>query len=180
MLPAGPLMIEHRLIERMVALLESNRKRMDQTNKIDPDFLLTAAEFFRTYADRCHHGKEEDILFVELNGKELDKEHQRIMDELTEEHIIARTNVRNLTAASERYEEGDLAAAEEILKLVGNLISLYPSHIEKEDKHFFLPVMDYFSRKEQMDMLHRFWEFDERLIHRVYGDIVEKFESGGN
>ena len=36
--------------------------------------------------------------------------------------------------------------------------------------------MDYFSKKEQLDMVYRFWEFDERLIHRVYGDIVKHFE----
>jgi hemerythrin-like domain-containing protein len=176
MLPAGPLMIEHRLIERMVAVLEAERKRMDRTNEIDPDFLLNAADFFRTYADHCHHGKEEDILFVELGGKKLEKEHQRIMEELTEEHITARNNVRLLTATSERYAVVDAAAAGEILEIVQTLVLLYPSHIEKEDKHFFIPIMEYFSRKEQMDMLHRFWEFDEKLIHRVYGDVVEKFE----
>jgi len=36
--------------------------------------------------------------------------------------------------------------------------------------------MDYFTKKEQMDILERFWEFDERLIHRVYGDIVVHHE----
>lgn len=170
-------MIEHRLIERMVALLENERKRIDRTNEVDPNFLLAAADFFRTYADRCHHGKEEDVLFVELGEKELEKEHQRIMDELTDEHVIARTNVRLLIDSSERYAGGDGAAAQEILETVETLTSLYPGHIEKEDKHFFLPVMEYFSKKEQMDMLHRFWEFDEKLIHRIYGDIVQNYES---
>jgi len=170
-------MIEHRLIERMVALLEKEMGRINRTNEVNAGFLLTAADFFRTYADRCHHGKEEDILFVDLGGKNLEKEHRKIMDELTEEHVTVRANVRLLIGASEKYAHGDDAAAKQILDVVDTLVSLYPAHIEKEDKHFFIPVMDYFTRKEQMDMLHRFWEFDEKLIHRVYGDIVEKFES---
>ena len=181
MLPAGPLMIEHRLIERMVDVLVAEEKRISEHNVPDTDLLLAAADFFRTYADRCHHGKEEDVLFVELESKSLAPELRQILDELIKEHTIARTNVRSLVDARQRLLEGKAEAAEEIQQVLGALTALYPAHIEKEDKRFFIPVMDYFSKKEQLDMVHRFWEFDERLIHRVYGDIVlhhEKISSG--
>lgn len=90
-------------------------------------------------------------------------------------------NVRKLVDARQRLLEGETGAAQEIQEILGILTALYPAHIEKEDRHFFLPVMDYFTKKEQLDMLHRFWEFDEKLIHHVYGDIVlhhEKISSG--
>ncbi|MDF1526906.1 MAG: hemerythrin domain-containing protein [bacterium] len=132
--------------------------------------------FFRTYADRCHHGKEEDILFRELQSKTLADEHLIILNELKGEHTIARTSVRSLADARQRLLRGKAKAAEEIQQVFGALTALYPAHIEKEDKRFFIPVMDYFSKKEQLDMVHRFWEFDERLIHRVYGDVVKRFE----
>jgi len=57
MLPAGPLMIEHRLIERMVSVLVAEQEKISKHNASDTDLLLAAADFFRTYADRCHHGK---------------------------------------------------------------------------------------------------------------------------
>ena len=176
MLPVGPLMIEHRLIERMVDLLVAEQEKINKHNAPDTDLLLAAADFFRTYADRCHHGKEEDILFLELQSKTLADEHLIILNELKDEHTIARTNVRSLVDALQRLLEGEAEAAEEIQQVLGTLTALYPAHIEKEDKRFFIPVMDYFSKKEQLDMVHRFWEFDERLIHRVYGDIVKHFE----
>ena len=176
MLPAGPLMIEHRLIERMVEVLVAEEERINKHNAPDMDLLLAAADFFRTYADRCHHGKEEDILFRELQSKTLTNGHLRILNELKDEHTIARTNVRSLVDARQRLLEGEAEAAEEIQQVLGTLTTLYPVHIEKEDKRFFIPVMDYFSKKEQLDMVHRFWEFDERLIHRVYGDVVKRFE----
>lgn len=176
MLPVGPLMIEHRLIERMVDLLVAEEKRINKNNVPDTDFLLAAADFFRTYADRCHHGKEEDILFEELQTKTLADEHGRILNELIDEHMTARTSVRELVDARQRFVEGEAKAAEEIQQILGILTALYPAHMEKEDKHFFMPVMDYFSKKEQLDMLHRFWEFDEKLIHKVYRDILERFE----
>ena len=34
--------------------------------EVDPVFIDTAVDFIRTYADRCHHGKEEDLLFKAL------------------------------------------------------------------------------------------------------------------
>jgi hemerythrin-like domain-containing protein len=181
MLPAGPLMVEHRLIERMVDLLVAEERKISKHNLPDTDFLLGAADFFRTYADRCHHGKEEDILFKELETKVLADEHTKILNELKEEHTTARTNVRRLTDARQRLLEGVAGSAEEVQEVLGILTALYPIHIEKEDRHFFLPVMDYFTKKEQLDMLHRFWEFDEKLIHNIYKDIVlhhEKLSSG--
>jgi len=178
MLPAGPLMIEHRLIERMVDLLFAEEERINQHNVPDTDFLLVASDFLRTYADRCHHGKEEDILFEELQTKTLADEHARILNELKDEHTTARINVRRLVDVRQRFFEGEAEAAEEIQQVLAVLTALYPAHIEKEDNHFFLQVMDYFTKKDQMDMLHRFWEFDEKLIHRVYGDIVKHIEEG--
>jgi len=169
-------MIEHRLIERMVDVLVAEQEKINRHNAPDTDLLLAAADFFRTYADRCHHGKEEDILFSELQSKALTDGHLRILNELKDEHTIARTNVRSLVDARQRLLEGEAGAAEEIQQVLGTLTTLYPVHIEKEDKLFFLEVMDYFTKKDQMDMLHRFWEFDERLIHRVYGDVVVHFE----
>ncbi len=63
MLPIGPLMIEHRLIERMIKVMQEGLQRMKTERKADPLFIETAVDFIRTYADQCHHGKEEDILF---------------------------------------------------------------------------------------------------------------------
>ena len=85
-------MHEHRLIERMVRLLQSELDRLSTEETLDPDFILAAVDFFRTYADRTHHGKE-DILFVALEKKTLDDGLRSIMDELIEEHIYARARV---------------------------------------------------------------------------------------
>lgn len=176
MLPIGSLMVEHRLIERMIKLLAAEKEKLGSTNDSDPDFILSVADFFQTYADRCHHGKEEDILFEELENKDLESEHRDIMEELKAEHVIAREKVQALRESRVKYLEGDPEAPKITYDIIGALIELYPGHIEKEDKHFFFRAMDYFSKKEQMDMLNRFWEFDEHLIHRLYRDVVERYE----
>lgn len=69
MMPVGPLMIEHRLIERMIEVIRKKIKIMRTEQAADTQFIEDAVEFIRIYADRCHHGKEEDILFRELDKK---------------------------------------------------------------------------------------------------------------
>ena len=62
----GPLMIEHRLIERLLVLIKDALEKAESSGKIDPLFVDTAVDFVRTYADRTPR-KEEDS-FSELNS----------------------------------------------------------------------------------------------------------------
>ena len=165
-------MREHRLIEKMVENLGEELGRVRE-GKVNPVFMDIAVDFFRTYADRTHHGKEEDILFRELNKKQLKPEHKAVMDELISEHIVARKTVRNLLEAKNRVISGEKEALSEVERRLGELIALYPAHIEKEDKRFFYPIMDYFSDSEREAMLQEFNEFDRNMIHEKYGGLVE-------
>ena len=86
-------MREHRVIERVIALLRDELGNIARTGRVDLRLLDFSIDFFKTYADRCHHGKEEDILFRELKNKPLSAEHRTIIDELIEEHAFARNTV---------------------------------------------------------------------------------------
>jgi hemerythrin-like domain-containing protein len=177
MMPIGPLMIEHRLIERMIRLLKHQLEKVRRLKTADPVFIDIAVDFIKNYADRCHHGKEEDILFRDLAKKGLSDEHRGIMDELIEEHARARKAAKNLLDAEERYLKGDAAALHDIVDSITWLVSFYPIHIEKEDRQFFMPVMSYLTKQEQDAMLQEFYEFDRNLIHSTYRGIIERMES---
>lgn len=170
----APLMMEHRVIERMVRLIQGEIDRIGQTKRVDAEFVDTSADFFREFADRCHHGKEEDILFRELAKRKLSSEHRRIMDELIAEHKLGRSRVKALREAKERYAQGESGALGEIIELLKTLVDFYPRHIEKEDKHFFLPVMRYFSKAELQEMFEQGEEFERSMPHAEYEQIVER------
>jgi hemerythrin-like domain-containing protein len=174
MKPVGPLMREHRLIERMIRKMGLQLDEMNRLGSLDVNFVNVAVDFIRVYADRCHHGKEEDILFRDLASKPISPEHKRIMEELLEEHEHARSVVGRLDQAKEQYAQGRLDAMAEAAACIRELVEFYPVHILKEDKQFFFPCMEYFSREEQDGMLQEFWEFDRRLIHEKYGSVVEQ------
>ncbi len=171
--PIGPLMWEHRTIERAVALLEQELRKMRSDSELNPGFLRLAIDFFRTYADRIHHGKEEDILFSELSKKSLSGEHRNTMNELILDHVRARELVKQISDGMVTYTEKPAKGLDIVTKAVDGLLRLYPQHIEKEDKHFFYPVMDYFTNQGKREMLYRFSDFDSQLIHERYKAVLE-------
>ena len=179
MMPIAPLMIEHRLIERMIHVMRTEVEAIHKTGRLRPEFIDQAVDFIRMYADRCHHGKEEDILFQLLARTAISDRYRQTMEELREEHVRAREMTARLVAAKDRHLLGDSAALGDVMTIMKGLVDFYPVHIEKEDRHFFIPCMAYFSSREQDDMLEAFWEFDKRLIHEKYRSVVEKFEGKG-
>lgn len=172
MMPIGPLMIEHRLIERMIRVLKEALVLIERKGKVDPKFIDTAVDFIRTYADRCHHGKEEDILFRDLREKSLKEDHRRTMEELVEEHRWGRGITGRLVEANAKYVQGNQEALSTITDCIQSLVEFYPKHIEKEDKHFFIPCMNYFTDSQKEAMLKEEWEFDRKLIHEEYQNKV--------
>jgi hemerythrin-like domain-containing protein len=175
MKPIGPLMWEHRLIEKMLASMMRHIDQVEKSKKVNPLIIDMAVDFVRTYADRTHHGKEEEILFRDLAKKNLTPELKKIMQELFDEHVWGRKTTGLLVAAKEKYLQGDAGKLTEIIDLARQLGNFYPKHIEKEDKHFFYPCQEYFTEDEQKKMLNEFWEFDRKMIHEKYNKVVEDY-----
>jgi hemerythrin-like domain-containing protein len=142
MLTIGPMMVEHRLIERMIHIIKDELTIIQDKKEINPIFIDNAVDFIKTYADQTHHGKEEDILFRDLGKKKMSKEHKKIMNELIEEHKFGRKTTKELLEAKEKFIQEDKNAINLIIEKMKTLTDFYPKHIEKEDKYFFIPVME--------------------------------------
>lgn len=180
MKPRGPLMIEHRLIEKMLNIISLELDIIRKKRKVDPVFIDTAVDFIRTYADRTHHGKEEDILFLELEKKNMDEYDRKIMAELTEEHKTARKVVGELVEANNLYRQGQEKSIDTIMEKLSFLINFYPEHIKKEDKDFFISTERYFSEEEMEQVLSSYREFDKKMIHekyeKQYKELLKRYE----
>ena len=81
-----------------------------------------------------------------------------------------------LVDAKERYLKGE-NTSQEVVALLRELANFYPIHIEKEDKHFFYPCMEYFTKEEQDRILKEFCEFDRNMIHEKYRNVVDRIEA---
>ena len=176
MLPIDALMQEHRLIERMTSQMRKEQAKMEEKDDVNAKFVDVVVDFIRVYADRCHHGKEEGILFRELSSKQMSREHAAMVRNLIDEHVYARKTTSNLAKANESFVNGYRDSRKDVYKLMNDLIEFYPMHTEKEDKKFFGPSMEYFTAKEQEAMLNEFWEFDRKIIHEHYVKVLDELE----
>jgi hemerythrin-like domain-containing protein len=169
-------MIEHRLIERMISLIDREVRKIERDRTVNQSFVDSTVDFVRTYADRTHHGKEEEILFRDLSRKKLSENHAIIMNELIREHIAGRATTAEIVKTADAYRKGDKAALALVTRNLKKLVDFYPGHIAKEDKVFFPAVMAYFTESEQQSMLEEFREFDRKMIHSKYKSVVEYLE----
>jgi hemerythrin-like domain-containing protein len=168
--------MEHRLIERVIGAIRSEKRRLEEGGAFHPAAIDELVDFMRTYADDCHHGKEEDILFEDMADKKLSDEDEKLRRDLIEEHKLARKTTGELVEARNTLAAGDRDALPVVLEKFQILLDLYPQHIEKEDKRFFPNSEEYFSDEELDDMLRRFYDFDMEMIHTKYEGVAGELE----
>ncbi len=123
---------EHRLILRMVALVDANAARAEQGVFQDWAFFLDAVDFIRTYADRFHHAKEEDVLFVELVNNGMPAKRSPI-EAMLIEHDHGRAFVGALESAATAALAGDESQVPAIVFNGRGWAALLTDHIHKED-----------------------------------------------
>jgi len=174
---ADALSLEHGVIRRVLCVLERQLPRIQHGGEIHPVFLGTIVDFMHTYATRVHHGKEEEILFRQLDDKDLSAEHRRMMEELATEHVEMRRAVEELRQAKERYGEGEEAALGVIQDRLHTLIDLYPDHMKTEDETFFLAAMDYLDDAERQQVMEQMRGHDRAMLHERYGAMADDLEA---
>ncbi|HQI23370.1 MAG TPA: hemerythrin domain-containing protein [Smithella sp.] len=160
---------------KMLTAMMRHMDQVEKTRKVNPLVIDMAVDFIRVYADRTHHGKEEEILFRDLAKKDLPADLKNIMQELLDEHVWGRKTTAALVEAKNKYLQGNQAELFRLIDTARQLGNFYPKHIEKEDKHFFYPCQEYFNKEEQTKMLDEFWEFDRKMIHEKYNKIYDDY-----
>lgn len=126
---------EHRLILRVAAALE---RLLDIVDAGAPDWtaLERTVEFLRLFADLCHHGKEEDLLFTELEAQGMPRDTGPIAVML-HEHREGRALVGAMSGVLERARQGDEAALARLVDAGRGYVDLIRGHIRKEDDVLF-------------------------------------------
>ena len=134
--PMQLLVDEHVVIKRWLALIPSVVARLDLETDEGVKTVLDGIDFIQSYADRLHHGKEEDILFSYFDDSE------KIFQVIYEDHRIARSYVQKMRGS---IQAKDPAALSQHLTDYALLLA---EHIKKEDEILF-PWLDKKLTEEQ-------------------------------
>jgi hemerythrin-like domain-containing protein len=103
------------------------------------------------FADRCHHGKEEDLLFPMLEKKGLPRQGGPIAVMLME-HDQGRALIRKMAEAAEAFAAGDAIAAKRWAAPAQGYTQLLRSHIDKENNILFVMAEQLLSDAEQSEL----------------------------
>ncbi|MEO8168582.1 MAG: hemerythrin domain-containing protein [bacterium] len=139
---------EHRLIERMLVVLEDAALRIEWGEAIDAQRIRDILHFMRMFADSCHHRKEEMFLFPAMEEKGLSRESGPV-GVMLEEHDLGRAEIGSMQDALQQYADGDREARKGITGHARKAVSILRDHIQKEDRVFFVMADQLFSEQEQ-------------------------------
>jgi len=127
---------EHQVILRVLDCFEVVLRRSDESGATAREDYEPFVDFFRGFADKCHHCKEEDRLFPVLEKLGVPREGGPI-GVMLEEHRQGRSHVGAIAENLGPADAGDKEAVQAVLEHGKAFLELLRRHIDKEDRILF-------------------------------------------
>ena len=170
---------EHRAIERMLRIVDHIADRLDAGEPVEGEDLTQIVEFFQVFADRCHHAKEEDLLFVALEKEGIPRERGPI-GVMLYEHEMGRQYVRKMREAAIDYRTHDYSMGPVFAQNARDYAELLRNHIDKED-HVLYPIADArLSPQTEQQLVEGFEQVEREQIgegrHEEFHQLLDRLE----
>ncbi|MFB3786074.1 MAG: hemerythrin domain-containing protein [bacterium] len=176
MKPTDILMQEHRVIEVVLDCLEGIVGEAAAQGRLDKGAAGQAIDFFKMFADTCHHGKEEAHLFPMMEARGFHRENGPTGQMLLE-HEEGRAHIQGMRAALDLAAEGDKPALQQFARHANAYVGLLREHIRKEDHCLFPMANQAMSEADQQDLASRFHHVESQEMgegtHERYLAIAE-------
>lgn len=127
---------EHEGVLAVLTQLERAVSAAERAVPVPTDVFTDIGEFFRVFVDRCHHGKEEAIVFPRLAGGG----QSELAAHLEAEHARGRDLGAAYVAAVRAYAPGDLASGQALATAARAYAACLREHIDEETRELF-PTM---------------------------------------
>ena len=182
MKPTEILSREHRIIEQVLDCLETMAQQSTAHGQFDEISARQAIDFFRNFADRCHHGKEETHLFPAMEARGFPRQGGPT-GVMLHEHELGRAHIRGMSDAIEGAANGDNEDIKRFTTHAHGYVDLLRQHIEKEDHCLFAMADQTLSEHDQQSLLMAFERVENEDIpsgtHEKYlrlaDDLAERF-----
>ncbi|HEV2388082.1 MAG TPA: hemerythrin domain-containing protein [Candidatus Acidoferrales bacterium] len=163
--PTATLRQEHEAIVRMLDAAEAVASQLERKQAVRPELLEGMGEFFGLFLDKCHHGKEEEILFPALRRKGMAVEGGPI-GVMLREHDQGRSLAAAMRALTEAYKRGDQAAGAAWAAALREYSSLLREHILKENGVLFPMAEEMLSAEEETALAEEFDRVEDEKMGR--------------
>jgi len=162
--PTEVLKSEHRVIEKVVEAMARVGQMLSEGKRVDPSLIEEIVEFMGSFADRCHHGKEEKVLFKWMEYMGVPKEGGPI-GVMLYEHELGRSYRKAILEALPSYTEGSTEAAKIIAENSQAYANMLSQHIMKEDNILFKIAEELMAEEDdEILLLEKFEKVEEEIM----------------
>jgi hemerythrin-like domain-containing protein len=170
------LIHEHRAILGALSVLEKMYEAAKNDKELAREDIEKIIEFLKVFADKCHHGKEEDFLFPALEEVGV-KNQNGPLGVMLAQHKQGREFIQRMqeSIGSETIDK------KAFIDSASSYVDLLRNHIEKEETILF-PLGDAkFLKSKQQELLNDFDTLEKKVIgegkHEEYHALLEKFKN---
>jgi len=175
------LLAEHNAVRLTLRILKKITQDTETNGKIsNAEDLEQLFDFFRVFVDRCHHGKEEELLFPAMEQAGVSRNGGPV-GVMLKEHQEGRDLVAGMQSALDRHRAGDPTAARNLKELAEAYIALLDMHIEKENQVLFPLAGKCLTETELADMKKGFDAIEEEKVgagrHEAFHRMLDELEA---
>ncbi len=175
------LRMEHDAVRLTLKVLDKICQEIERSGKLgDAQHVDHLLEFFTVFVDKCHHGKEEELLFPALEQVGVDRDKGPI-GVMLREHELGRESVQKMKAAFSRFKTGVAPAAIDFARSARDYISLLNQHIDKENNVLFPIAEKQLAAAKLAELRKGFERIEEQKIgvgkHEEFHKMIDQLES---
>jgi len=167
---------EHEGVNIMLSILEQVCDQLESTGNMNKEHLGSILEFLKVFVDKCHHSKEEELLFPALVAAGVPADGPIAV--MLHEHEMGRHYVKAMSDAYATHMGGDKASSKGIVQNAHGYISLLEGHIEKENTVLFVMADNLLSEKRQDELFEGFEKIEVERIgvgkHEQFHGLIKK------
>ena len=163
---------EHEAILKILGATEEAVRRISAGGKVRPETLNGLVEFIRLFADKCHHGKEEDLLFPLLESRGMPRAGGPT-GVMLREHDEGRSLVRRMAEAAQACSWGE-DSQQKFAEAARLYVELLRQHIFKENNILFVMAENMLSAEEQEKLAA---EFDRVELEKLGAGTHERLHA---
>lgn len=159
------LRAEHQTIREALNFAEGVSVKIDRGGQASPEVLAKVMDFFRLFVDRCHHSKEEEILFPKLEEKGMSMSSGPLGVMLME-HERARGLIQEMSEAAEACKTDGDKAGKQWAHAAWDYSGLMQEHFGKEEEILFRMADNVLAPEEQDAIVIEFERLEAEKIGR--------------
>lgn len=172
---------EHQGVLLMLQILEKVVAKLARGENINPAHLTQILEFLTVFVDKCHHTKEEILLFPALEEVGIPNEGGPVGMMLLE-HNEGRKYIQGMKEAASLYQQGDTKEGKLFSDNAKKYIGLLREHIDKEDNILYMIADMHLDEKKQKQLANEFEKIEAEEIgldkHEQLHQMLDALRTG--